>query len=289
MARGTKAALGIAGALLVATGCADPAPLPPPAPLPSVPVAPASESESEPESEPATLGHGDPLLGIPDGAEEFVTGPRMRGTVVNGADVRPLEGFTLIEHGVAAPAPAQVTGEDGVFVVDLTDEATPAFHVTRHGWVPTIMLTSDQGRLYFKGEFKIEMFERADEEAAYLSETGEARDWSRARVVLNFQPLGSASRVRGELQAPGATAFQYDADDQPVAGGTFGDDPGIGEIVFPDVPPGEWPVLVTAPPGMDCRGPTTVPAEAGTYTRVYFFCRSDELWASDPGGQDDGS
>ncbi len=250
------------------------------------------EQTPDPEStDPAapTLGHGDPLLGIPDGAEEFVTGPRMRGTVVNGADVRPLGGFTLIEHGVHAPNPAQVTGEDGVFLVDLTDEATPAFAVTREGWVPTIMLTSDQGRLYFKGEFKIEMFERADEEDAYLEETGATRDWSQGRVVLNFQPLGSATRVRGELQAPGVIAFRYNADDTLLAGDTFDEDPLIGEIVYPDVPPGEWPVVITAPDGLDCRGPTTVPVEAGTYTRVYFFCRSDALWKSDPGGQGDGS
>ncbi len=246
-----------------------------------------NESANEEQREKPTIGHGDPLLGIPDGAEEFVTGPRMRGTVVNGADVRPLEGFTLIEHGVPSPAPAQVTGEDGVFLVELTDEATPAFGVTREGWVPTIMLTTDQGRLYFKGEFKIEMFERADEEAAYLEETGAARDWSQGRVVLNFQPMGSAAHVKGALQAPGVKPFRYDAEDNLLPGDTFGDDPLIGEIVFPDVPPGEWPVVITEPEGLDCRGPETAPVEAGTYTRVYYFCRPDTLWESDPGGQQD--
>jgi hypothetical protein len=231
------------------------------------------------------VGHGDPLLGIPDGAEEFVTGPRLRGTIVNGEDISPLAGFTVVEHGVSNAAPPVVTARDGVFLVQLRDEATPAFKVTRDGWVPTIMLTSDQGRLYFKGEYKIEMFERADEDAAHLADMGTPRDWSLARVLINFQPMGFAGKVRAELGAPGVQAHHYDAEDKLLPGDTLEEDPLTGEIVYAEVPPGEWPVTVTTPAGLDCRGPATVPAEAGTYTRAYFFCRSVEDWKADPGGQ----
>jgi len=271
---GTKATVGIAVGLAL-VGCGG-----------------SGGSLSAPSTEPSAtapapqIGHGDPLLGIPEGAEDYVTGPRMRGTVVAGADLRPLGGFSVVEHGVTAPNPPIVTAQDGVFLVDLTDEASPAFAVERDGWVRTIMLTSDQGRLYFKGEYKIEVFEVGDEDAASLEESGRPRDEATGRVVVNFQPLGSAGSVRVDLQAPGVEGFRYDGDDRLVPGATFDEDPLAGEVVYPDVAPGVWPVVVTAPPGMDCRGPSALPSEAGTYTRAYFFCRSTEEWTRDPGGQE---
>jgi hypothetical protein len=231
-------------------------------------------------------GHDGPDGDLPDGAEAFVTGPRIRGTVVDGADVSPLGGFTVVEHGVPSPAPPQLTAADGVFLVDLRNSEGPALSVRADGWVPTIMLTSNEGRLYFQGEYKIEMFRVADEEAATLEELGRPRAASLGRVVINFQPLGSAGGVRAELKAPGVKGYHYDADDALVAGAGFGEDPFAGEVVFPEVPPGRWPIVVTEPEGLDCRGPSEVPSEAGTYTRAYFYCRPRADWAeaAAPGG-----
>ncbi len=82
--------------------------------------------------------------GFPPDAHEYLTGPTLRGTVREGDELAPMKGFTVSEYGVDAP---QITGEDGIFKVDLANEALPAIHVRGDGHVPTIQITSDKSRL----------------------------------------------------------------------------------------------------------------------------------------------
>ena len=280
MRPGTKIDAVMALALWL-SACGSAAPDGPADPRDPAPPA-ASGHEEVARGDGVAGGHDEGGQALPDGAADFLTGGRIRGTVVDGADISPLVGFSVVEHGVQTPAPPIVTGADGVFLVELRDEATPALRVTREGWVPTVMLTSAEGRLYFGGEFKIEMFRSADEAAIDMEELGHARAPGTGQVLVNFQPLGSGGGARAVLQAPGVQAHRYDAADKLVPGDRLGEDPFAGEIVYPEVPPGTWPVVVTSPAGLDCRGPDVVPAEAGTYTRAYVYCRPPADWEAPP-------
>ena len=237
--------------------------------------APLDEPEGDPQWGHSPPGHDDPKGGIPDDADRFVTGPVLRGTVVRGADVRPLEGFSVREWG-GEEATVQVTGEDGVFAVELTDQASPAVHVRRSGWVETVMLCSEASRLYFRGEYKIEMFEAEEEAGIAVEEFGQPHDRTKGRVVFNFQPLGSGGGVQVELHAPGAKGWIYDEQDRPRAGTLLPDPPGPGEVVWTDVPPGTWPVTVRSEAPKVCVGPAEVPALADGYTRAYYFCQTEQ-------------
>ncbi len=239
-----------------------------PTPAPTVPGTGGQAGHPPP-------GHDDPSGGIPADADRFITGPILRGTVVRGADVRPLEGFTVREWGREGAA-EQVTGEDGVFSVELSDEATPAVHVRKDGWVETVMLCTEDSRLYFRGEFKIEVFDTEDEAGISLEEFGQPADPTRGQVVFNFQPLGSGGGAEVELHAPGARGWFYDEEDRPQAGTRLPDPPGAGEVVFTGVPAGSWPATVRSPDPKRCLGPAEVPVIAGGYTRAYYFCQTEQ-------------
>ena len=211
-------------------------------------------------------------ISFPADAAAYKTGPVLRGTIRFGEGLLPMPGARVRE---LSGSETLTTGEDGVFTLQLTDEANPAVLVQKEGHVDALQIASAQSRLYFDGEFKIEVFSRADEEQAEREDFGEEWDRSTGRLLLNFQPLGYPAGVRAVLKAPTAEAWVYDANDRATRGSTIGAEPGPGEIVFRKVPPGTWPVEVTAPPGMTCSGPDRLPARADTNTRAYFFCVRD--------------
>jgi hypothetical protein len=237
--------------LLLLTGC----PAPPEAP-PVIPMLDAPLPAATPD---------------PKGSSEFVSGPKIKGTAVYGEGLAPLPGATVVEWDVPGAKPV-VTGDDGVFVIELTHVERPALKVTKPGYLDTIQIATAESRLYFDGEFKIELFELADEQAVHEEDFGVPWDAGTARVVLNFQPLGSPYGVTGTIAA--GRPWTYDDDDRPHPGTTIPDYPGIGEIVWTEVPPGTYDVTVTPRDGIRCPGPSPVPALPQTSTRAYFFCRA---------------
>ena len=211
-------------------------------------------------------------VGFPADAAQFKSGPVLRGTIRHGEGLLPMDGATVSEVGSTGSVK---TGPDGVFKLNLKNEETPAILVHRDGFVDAIQVVSAKSRLYFDGEFKIEVFSRADEDAAETEDFGTGWNPKAGRVVFNFQPLGYPGGVKAVLDAPGAEAWVYDNQDKASRGDTIPADPGPGEIVFRNVEPGTWPVSVTVPAGQTCSGPSQVPVVADTNTRVYFFCVKD--------------
>ncbi len=211
-------------------------------------------------------------LSFPEDAALYKTGPVLRGTIRHGEGLLPMEGARVRELTGSQWA---TTGADGVFELTLKNEATPTILVQREGHIDAIQIASAMSRLYFDGEFKIEVFSRADEEEAEREDFGDGWDPTAGRILLNFQPLGYPPGVRAVLDAPGAQSWVYGEDDAVTRGDTIPAKPGPGEIVFRKVPPGTWPVTITAPKGMTCSGPDRLPAVADTNTRAYYFCVRD--------------
>lgn len=215
--------------------------------------------------------------GAPDPDDKLYTlGPVLRGKAVRGVGLKGLPGATVKEVGAST---ALVSGDGGRFSVDLADQQTVAVLVTAPGFVPTIQIATEQSRPYFEGSFKIEMFEEEDERSVEMEEFGSAQDPALGRLVLNFQPYGSAGGVRA---AAGEESWVYDSEDLPVRGALLPTPPGPGEIVFRNLPLGALPVRLETPEGVVCRGPSSVPIQAGVYTRSYYFCQSrDDTAATD--------
>jgi len=209
--------------------------------------------------------------GAPDPEDKLYTlGPVLRGKAVRGVGLKGLPGAAVKEVGASA---AIVSGDGGRFSLTLEDQQRVAVMVTAPGFVPTIQIATELSRPYFEGSFKIEMFEREDERSVEMEEFGSVQDPSLGRLVLNFQPYGSAGGVKA---VAGGDAWVYDGSDRPVRGDRLPADPGPGEIVFRNLPPGTLPVTLQAPSGLVCRGPSVVPIVAGVYTRSYYFCQSPE-------------
>lgn len=236
-----------------------------------------------PEGASKLLGGGDNDPGFPPDAHEFVTGNILRGTVRKGEGLAPMKGFEVSEYGDKAP---QTTGDDGVFKLELTNQKLPAIHVVGEGHVPTIQISSDKSRLYFDGEYKIEVFELEDEKEVLQSDFGVAWSDVRGQLVVNLQPMGSPKGVTVSID-PKGESWIYGPDDTPKKGSTLPkDDSGAGEVVYPSLEPGSYAITVTAPKELDCSGPAEVPVVAGTYTRAYFFCieegKDPQTATSDP-------
>lgn len=248
------------------------------------PVAPAAEEALErpvdPDARLQRAAPGTPrgpdradidASALPADAADFLIGPALRGTLRDGETGEPIGDCTVSEHG--ADGASVRTGADGVFLLSLKDERRPAVLAVCDGYVPTLQVADDQSRLYFDGEFKIEMFERAEEEAASMADFGRPWDPSKAVVWLNFQPQGLPVGVSGVLDAKGSPSWVYGIGDKPAKGTTFGSEPGVGEIVYPGVTPAaSYGVTVTAEAPLECFGPDAIPALADTATRAYYFC-----------------
>lgn len=200
-------------------------------------------------------------------------GPTLKGRVVNGNGLTPIQGARVSEVGTDAPS--TTSDADGWFKLELRDEAVVSVLVQLDGFVDTIQISTEASRPYFEGEYWIELFDQADRQAAGR-DYGAPLAAENGDLVLNFQPYGSAVGVRGALDAPGVQAWVYDADDNPAPGDTFGEDPFAGEIRYWNVPAGRPAVTIEAPPGLACPGPATVPVIAGTSTRSYYFCQPTE-------------
>jgi len=202
-----------------------------------------------------------------------VLGKTLKGRIVNGDGLTPIAGATVTEVG--ADGAGVTSDSDGWWKLELENEAVVAVLVQYPGFVDTIQISTEASRPYFEGEYWIELFDEADREEAGRDYGAPLAD-DRGEVVLNFQPYGSAGGVRGALDAAGAPAWLYDANDKPVQGDTFGDDPFAGEIRFWNVPTGQPAVTIEAPAGLACPGPAAVPVLAGTSTRSYYFCQPPE-------------
>ena len=264
----------------------------PPEDSPPVAEAAAEEAASDPSARPLRAPPGTPRgpdradtddRDFPPDAADYLTGPKLRGTLRSGETGQVLAGCTVNEHHEGAASVK--TGADGVFLLTLMDEERPAVLARCDGHVPTLQVVDAQSRLYFDGEFKVEMFERADEDAAFLEDFGVARDPAEAMVMLNFQPQGVPSNVAAALDPPGGQGWVYGVEDKPTKGHELGSKPGMGEIVFPGLAPGDRAVQVTAPAPLECGGPATVPALADTITRAYYFCARPGETPAPPAGE----
>lgn len=224
---------------------------------------------SAPEGTSKLLGGGDNDPGFPPDAHEYLDGPALRGTVRNGEGLAPMKGFTVGEYEAGGD---MSTGADGVFLVTLKNEALPAIHVRGEGFVPTIQISSEQSRLYFDGEYKIEVFGVEDEKAVLKEDFGVTWSDGMGQLVVNLQPMGSPKGVAVVLE-PTAPSWIYGPGDVPETGNKLpSDDSGAGEVVYPSLKPGSYAIEVTVPEGLTCSGPAAAPVVAGTYTRAYFFC-----------------
>ncbi len=237
----------------------------------SAPTAAPPPSPAAPLAAPPGAG------AAPDPDDALYTlGPTLRGKAVRGVGLTGLPGATVRELG-GAPT---TSGDGGRFALELADEGTIAVQVTAPGFVPTIQIATERSRPYFEGSFKIEMFDAEDERAVELEEFGAPQDPDKGRLVLNFQPYGSAGGVGARLDVPGAQGWVYDDQDRPVRADRLPDAPGPGEIVFRDLPPGPVTVTLSPPSDLLCPGPATVPIQAGVYTRAYYFCQGPEATAA---------
>ncbi len=199
-----------------------------------------------PEGASKLLGGGDNDPGFPPDAHEYLTGPALRGTVRNGEGLAPMKGFTVGEYETGKDL---TTGKDGVFLVDLANEGLPAIHVRGDGFVPTIQISSDKSRLYFDGEYKIEVFSVADEKTVLKEDFGV--DWSdkRGQLVVNLQPMGSPKGVKVAIE-PSAESWIYGKDDAVKKGDTLPkNDSYAGEVVYPSLDPGSYAITVSTPKG----------------------------------------
>ena len=263
---------------LLLTGCRG-ADAPPDAP--GSPGTPNEQGPGEPPGDEVPDGELAAPPGVagsppPADADQYTLGPILRGKAVYDEDLKPLAGARVMEYGVDGAEPF-VTKEDGRFELRLTHEGTPAVLVTKDGYIPSLQIATEESRPYFGGEFKIEMFDAAEERAIDTEEYGTPQDLSLGRVVLNFQPYGSSAGVKGEVLLEGAQGYYYDENDKPIRGELLpSPDPFAGEIVFRNLPPGEADVRITEPAGTLCKGPRHIPVPAGVSMRVYYFCQSPE-------------
>jgi hypothetical protein len=167
---------------------------------------------------------------------------------------------------------------DGWWKLNLRNERVVTVLVTHPGFIDTIQIATDQSRLYFRGEYWIELFPPGGEN--FADETRPDEEPS-GDVVLNFQPYGSARGVRAAVAIPGGEPWIFDAEDEPVRSDTFGPDPFVGEVAYEAVEPGRFGVTVTSPPGLECAGPSEIPVRKDTSTRSYYFCEATKPPAED--------
>jgi len=236
-----------------------------------VPPPPGEVDEGQEGWDPEKVGYDDSKdLELPRGADRYVTGSVVRGTVVDGDTGEGLEGFSVIEYGAGSEI-EETTDRNGVFEIRIRDEGRPAIRVTRDGWVETIQVCSSDSRLSFRGEYRIEVYSTEAAAAAQREDTGSAPDPDKGRVLLSFQPQGVPAGVEAELDVR-ARSWVFDDEDKARRGKRVLDPPGPGEVMFTSVNPGDTVVTLTTPPELVCVGPSQVPVVAGAWTRAYYRC-----------------
>lgn len=122
----------------------------------------------------------------------------------------------------------------------------------------------------------VEMYRGASERAEF--EESHGKPWSDANgvVFVQFESRQDAKKVLygggATIDAKGAVGKVVDADDKLMLGTMVPDKSASPTVEFIDVPPGEWPINLTPPPGLDCFVPAQVMVKAGAYSTVFASC-----------------
>ena len=171
---------------------------------------------------------------------------------------------------------ASMTDEQGNARFEDCDFAHATLRVRKEGYIETLVHhppreKADAPRVV------IEMSNLAREQAAFPEIHGEPLDRTKGTLQVRFEPKKNdeiPAAIRVELDAPGATAWVFDAADEVVRGNRLAKDAKERTVVFPNVAAGTYELTADPGSGWTCTSSVGV-VRADVLTVVHLSCAKE--------------
>jgi hypothetical protein len=182
----------------------------------------------------------------------------------------PVQGLVVTEVGTSNTA---TTSAAGVFTLVMQDYEPARIRLQVTDDVPRLLIITEDAYRAVAREVEIAASEAGHEDDLYAELYGGARDASLGTVEVTFEAFEDADVTGATATLTGSAlgARVFSGADTTSPGNTLqaGNEP---VVLFGNVSPGDQPLTITSPSGLQCHAPSQVLVEANTVSHVQVGC-----------------